>query len=176
VRVLDLRHPSRLRELVEKGARTPTRSSRASAPSAAPTWTATLALLERLAPRLLPLAEDVGLHVHRAVKGGAAVLLEGAQGSMLDVDHGTYPFVTSSSTTSGGAAVGVGIAPDGDRRRARRGEGVHDARRQRPAADRDGRRARRGGAPPRQRVRRDHGARAAVRLVRRRWWCATRRA
>jgi adenylosuccinate synthase len=39
------------------------------------------------------------------------VLLEGAQGSLLDVDHGTYPFVTSSSTTSGGAAIGTGIAP-----------------------------------------------------------------
>ena len=39
------------------------------------------------------------------------MLLEGAQGSLLDVDHGTYPFVTSSSTTSGGAATGVGIAP-----------------------------------------------------------------
>ncbi|HYD51742.1 MAG TPA: adenylosuccinate synthetase, partial [Gemmatimonadaceae bacterium] len=69
------------------------------------------ALLERLATRLLPLAEDVGLTIHRARKSGAAVLLEGAQGSLLDVDHGTYPFVTSSSTTSGGAATGVGIAP-----------------------------------------------------------------
>jgi adenylosuccinate synthase len=49
--------------------------------------------------------------VHRAIQSGAAVLLEGAQGSLLDVDHGTYPFVTSSSTTSGGAATGVGIAP-----------------------------------------------------------------
>ena len=45
------------------------------------------------------------------MKSGAAILLEGAQGSLLDVDHGTYPFVTSSSTTSGGAAIGVGIAP-----------------------------------------------------------------
>ena len=75
------------------------------------------------------------------MKRGAAVLLEGAQGSLLDIDHGTYPFVTSSSTTSGGAAIGVGIAPDGDRRGARRGEGVHDARRQRAAADGDGRAA-----------------------------------
>jgi adenylosuccinate synthase len=59
----------------------------------------------------LPLAEDVGLRIHRAIAGGAAVLLEGAQGSLLDIDHGTYPYVTSSSTTSGGAATGVGIAP-----------------------------------------------------------------
>jgi adenylosuccinate synthase len=49
--------------------------------------------------------------VHRAIRGGAAVLLEGAQGSLLDVDHGTYPYVTSSNTTSGAAAVGAGIGP-----------------------------------------------------------------
>ena len=60
---------------------------------------------------MLPLAEDVGLMIHRAVKSGAAVLLEGAQGSLLDIDHGTYPYVTSSSTTAGGAAIGAGIAP-----------------------------------------------------------------
>jgi adenylosuccinate synthase len=111
VRVLDLRHPARLRELVEKGAaHADAQLARFGAAGRADVG-GTLALLERLAPRLLPLAEDVGLHVHRAVKGGAAVLLEGAQGSMLDIDHGTYPYVTSSSTGSGGAAVGVGIAP-----------------------------------------------------------------
>jgi adenylosuccinate synthase len=69
------------------------------------------ALLERLAPRLLPLATDAGLLVHRAVREGRRVLLEGAQGSLLDVDHGTYPYVTSSNTTAGGAAVGAGIGP-----------------------------------------------------------------
>jgi adenylosuccinate synthase len=111
VRVLDLRHPARLRELVEKGAAHADAQLARFGSEHRADVDATLALLERLAPRLLPLAEDVGLFVHRAVKGGAAVLLEGAQGSMLDVDHGTYPFVTSSSTTAGGAAVGVGIAP-----------------------------------------------------------------
>jgi adenylosuccinate synthase len=100
VRVLDLRHPARLRELVEKGAAHADAQLASFGAGRRADVGATLALLERLAPRLLPLAEDVGLHVHRAVKGGAAVLLEGAQGSMLDVDHGTYPFVTSSSTTS----------------------------------------------------------------------------
>jgi adenylosuccinate synthase len=110
VRVLDLRHPQRLRQLVERavehanGQLARFCDKRASAE-------ATLVLLERLAPRLLPLSEDVGLAVHRALKTGAAVLLEGAQGSLLDIDHGTYPFVTSSTTTSGGAAVGAGIAP-----------------------------------------------------------------
>ncbi len=70
-----------------------------------------VALLERLAPRLLPIAADTGLMVHRALRDGRKVLLEGAQGSLLDVDHGTYPYVTSSNTTAGGAAVGAGIGP-----------------------------------------------------------------
>ncbi|HTS89156.1 MAG TPA: adenylosuccinate synthase [Gemmatimonadales bacterium] len=68
-------------------------------------------LLDRLAPRLLPMAADTGLLVDRALKAGHRVLLEGAQGALLDVDHGTYPFVTSSNTTAGGAAVGSGIGP-----------------------------------------------------------------
>jgi adenylosuccinate synthase len=68
-------------------------------------------ILERLAPRVLPLAADTGLLVHRALGDGKRVLLEGAQGALLDVDHGTYPYVTSSNTTAGGAAVGAGIGP-----------------------------------------------------------------
>lgn len=71
----------------------------------------TLRSLEGVAPRLLALAADVGLAVHGAQRDKSAVLLEGAQGSLLDVDHGTYPFVTSSSTTAGGASTGVGIGP-----------------------------------------------------------------
>jgi len=69
------------------------------------------ALLQRIAPRLLPLTTDTGLVVDRAIKAGQRVLMEGAQGALLDVDHGTYPFVTSSNTTAGGAAVGAGIGP-----------------------------------------------------------------
>jgi adenylosuccinate synthase len=72
---------------------------------------ALVAMLERLAPRLLPLTADTGLMIYRAIREGRRVLLEGAQGSLLDVDHGTYPYVTSSNTTSGGAAVGAGIGP-----------------------------------------------------------------
>jgi adenylosuccinate synthase len=70
-----------------------------------------LKLVERLAPRLLPLAADTGLMVYRAIQERRRVLLEGAQGALLDVDHGTYPYVTSSNTTAGGAAVGAGIGP-----------------------------------------------------------------
>ncbi len=111
VRVLDLRHPDRLRALVEKGVEHANAQLAAGGGARRVDVDETMSLLERLAPRLLPLAEDVGLAVHRAIRTGAAVLLEGAQGSLLDVDHGTYPFVTSSSTTSGGAAIGAGIAP-----------------------------------------------------------------
>ena len=68
-------------------------------------------LLARLAPRLLPLAVDAGRVVYDALQRGESVLLEGAQGALLDVDHGTYPYVTSSNTTAGGAAVGSGIGP-----------------------------------------------------------------
>ena len=70
-----------------------------------------LELLERVAPRLVPMLADTGLITWRALEDGRRVLLEGAQGAQLDVDHGTYPFVTSSNTTAGGAAVGAGIGP-----------------------------------------------------------------
>jgi adenylosuccinate synthase len=70
-----------------------------------------VALVEGLAPRLLPITADTGRLVHRALQDGKRVLLEGAQGALLDVDHGTYPFVTSSNTTAGGASVGAGIGP-----------------------------------------------------------------
>jgi adenylosuccinate synthase len=70
-----------------------------------------LDLATRVGARLRPMATDTGLLTWRAIREGRNVLLEGAQGAMLDVDHGTYPFVTSSSTTAGGAAVGAGIGP-----------------------------------------------------------------
>ena len=111
VRVLDLRHPDRLRTIVEAGAEHARARLARSGSDQVVDVEQVLATLERLGRRLLPLAEDVGLVVHRAQQSGAAVLLEGAQGSLLDVDHGTYPFVTSSNTTAGGAAIGVGIGP-----------------------------------------------------------------
>src|SRR5881394_2260624 len=111
VRVLDLRNAKRLRDLVDKGCEHANAQLTVFKSDKRANADDTIALLERLAERLLPLAEDVGLMLHRARQGQAAILLEGAQGSLLDVDHGTYPFVTSSSTTSGGAAIGVGIAP-----------------------------------------------------------------
>jgi adenylosuccinate synthase len=111
VRVLDLRHPARLRELVERGAEHANAQLAGFGSARRVEADEIIDLIGRLAGRLLPLADDVGLMVHRAMRSGAAILLEGAQGSLLDVDHGTYPFVTSSNTTSGGAAVGAGLAP-----------------------------------------------------------------
>ena len=67
--------------------------------------------LGRCAPRLGPhIADTVGL-VHDALANGRRVLLEGAQATFLDLDHGTYPFVTSSNPTAGGACVGAGLGP-----------------------------------------------------------------
>ena len=63
------------------------------------------------AERLKPYIADTRLELDRALTRGANVLLEGAQATMLDVDHGTYPFVTSSNPTTGGACVGSGIPP-----------------------------------------------------------------
>ena len=111
VRVLDLRNPTRLRTLVEAGvANANGRLALMNCDTRADVDD-TLAALSQITARLLALADDVGLQIHRALKTGAAVLLEGAQGRMLDIDHGTYPFVTSSNTTSGGAAIGAGMAP-----------------------------------------------------------------
>jgi adenylosuccinate synthase len=68
--------------------------------------------LERHAQRLRPYVADTSLLVDRALRAGRAVLLEGAQGTLLDLDHGTYPFVTSSNPVAAAAAVGVGIGPN----------------------------------------------------------------
>lgn len=64
------------------------------------------------ADRLRPMVVDTGLVLHQALERGETVLFEGGQATMLDVDHGTYPFVTSSNATAGGAATGSGIGPN----------------------------------------------------------------
>jgi adenylosuccinate synthase len=63
------------------------------------------------AERLRPMVADTSLVVNKALDDGKVVLLEGGQGTLLDVDHGTYPFVTSSNPTTGGACTGSGIGP-----------------------------------------------------------------
>jgi len=61
--------------------------------------------------RLAPLVEDIPGVLHRKRAEGGSVMFEGAQGALLDIDHGTYPYVTSSNTTAGGACSGTGIGP-----------------------------------------------------------------
>jgi adenylosuccinate synthase len=65
----------------------------------------------RYAGWLAPYITDTALLLHRLIEAGRSVLFEGAQATMLDIDHGTYPYVTSSSTTAGGAATGTGVPP-----------------------------------------------------------------
>ncbi|HXU49120.1 MAG TPA: adenylosuccinate synthase [Candidatus Binatia bacterium] len=66
----------------------------------------------RAAERVAPFVADTALLLNEAIRAGEPVMFEGAQGTMLDIDHGTYPFVTSSSATSGGAVTGTGVAPN----------------------------------------------------------------
>lgn len=73
---------------------------------------ALLSQLTALAPKLLPFAEPVWLRLAELKRAGRRILFEGAQGTMLDVDHGTYPFVTSSNTIAAAAALGSGMGPD----------------------------------------------------------------
>jgi adenylosuccinate synthase len=67
--------------------------------------------LDELAPRVAPMIGDTVALVHAALDAGEQVMLEGAQATFLDLDHGTYPYVTSSNPTAGGACVGTGIGP-----------------------------------------------------------------
>jgi adenylosuccinate synthase len=64
-----------------------------------------------VAEKIAPFVCDSAALLNRALRDGQSIVFEGAQGTMLDIDHGTYPFVTSSSSTSGGAVIGSGVAP-----------------------------------------------------------------
>jgi adenylosuccinate synthase len=66
---------------------------------------------EPLAARLAPLVKDAVEIIHHANQAGQSILFEGAQGTFLDIDHGTYPYVTSSNTLSGAACAGTGVGP-----------------------------------------------------------------
>jgi adenylosuccinate synthase len=65
----------------------------------------------RAAERIRPLVADTGRLLHKLLAEGGSIMFEGAQGTMLDIDHGTYPYVTSSSATAGGASIGTGVGP-----------------------------------------------------------------
>ena len=64
-----------------------------------------------ISDKVAPFVTDTAFLLNNAIRAGKSVMFEGAQGTMLDIDHGTYPFVTSSSATSGGAVIGTGVPP-----------------------------------------------------------------
>ncbi|MBL8288169.1 MAG: adenylosuccinate synthase [Rubrivivax sp.] len=111
LRVMDLKAPVRfeakLRELVALHNAELTAVLGAQALDASPMVDATL----RAAEQLRPLMADVGYRLYNAHRAGANLLFEGAQGTLLDIDHGTYPFVTSSNCVAGNAAAGSGLGP-----------------------------------------------------------------
>jgi adenylosuccinate synthase len=111
IRVGDLRDGNRLQELVRSNVERANRLCEMLDFSERADLADHVRILERVRPRLLPLIADTGFLIHEAIKARRNVLLEGAQGTLLDVDHGTYPFVTSSNTTAGGAGTGSGIGP-----------------------------------------------------------------
>jgi adenylosuccinate synthase len=74
-------------------------------------YEAILAETLQLAELIKPMLTDVGEELHTLQTQGGNILFEGAQGALLDIDHGTYPYVTSSNTTAGGAATGTGVGP-----------------------------------------------------------------
>ncbi|HUS69048.1 MAG TPA: adenylosuccinate synthase [Kofleriaceae bacterium] len=113
VRVADLGRPARLRELVDQNLEEVVPLLRAAGRPAPAAAEVEAIVSEALAAgeALAPLVGDAGRYVDGAVRAGKKVLFEGAQGTLLDIDHGTYPFVTSSSTIAGGACTGVGVGP-----------------------------------------------------------------
>jgi len=111
LRVQDLKHPQRfaqrLRELVELHNHALGGYLRSQRLDPAPILEQTLGLAEQIRP----LMADVGYLVDQAHRAGHNVLFEGAQGTLLDIDHGTYPYVTSSNCVAGNAAAGSGVGP-----------------------------------------------------------------
>ena len=110
IRLGCLRDLAATEKLVEQAIRawTPTILDLGGTP---PTAASVLEWLRPLAPRIVAMLADAWAIADEAIRARRGVLLEGAQGTLLDVDHGTYPFVTSSSAVAGGAATGAGIGP-----------------------------------------------------------------
>ncbi|HYP53304.1 MAG TPA: adenylosuccinate synthase [Pyrinomonadaceae bacterium] len=110
IRAADATNAELLRSRIERNLEDHNRVIQAyggDALDAAQVFDETYPLVERLAPFIA----DTTHYLNRAARDGKSILIEGAQATLLDVDHGTYPFVTSSSTTAGGACVGTGLAP-----------------------------------------------------------------
>ncbi|HVJ90432.1 MAG TPA: adenylosuccinate synthase [Labilithrix sp.] len=104
------REPGHLRELVSR-ALEGWAPVIASMGQKGPSVDEVLEAIEPARARIVPMLASTQPLVERAIKAGKRVILEGAQGTLLDIDHGTYPFVTSSTPTAGGACVGAGVGP-----------------------------------------------------------------
>ena len=111
IRVADIRNPERFEQLVADGVERARAKLAAMGLEDDGSLDAAIEKTLELRDRLDPIATDPGWEIVGALDAGKSVLLEGAQGTALDLDHGTYPFVTSSNTTAAGAATGVGIGP-----------------------------------------------------------------
>src|SRR5438445_2833782 len=74
-------------------------------------WRPVLEQLLKYGERMRPWVRDVSLFLDRAMRAGKPILFEGAQGTLLDIDHGTYPYVTSSNASIGGVCTGLGVGP-----------------------------------------------------------------
>jgi adenylosuccinate synthase len=111
VRAQDLKHPERfatkLRELVEMHNFTLSGYLKSKTLEYQPIFDGAM----RAAEQIRPLLADVGYRLHQAHHAGDNLLFEGAQGTLLDIDHGTYPYVTSSNCVAGNAAAGAGVGP-----------------------------------------------------------------
>ncbi len=111
VRVVDAADPERFEALLTEGMERARRRLEAMGHTGTCELAGDVGRCLELRERLLALATDTGREVADHLSRGSRVLLEGAQGTALDIDHGTYPFVTSSNTTAAGAATGIGIGP-----------------------------------------------------------------
>jgi adenylosuccinate synthase len=107
VRVGDLANPESLAEAVRHNVAARNRIIGDSTMD----WRQVLEELARAWERMAPWVADVSLFLDRARKAGRSIMFEGAQGTLLDIDHGTYPYVTSSNATIGGVCTGLGVGP-----------------------------------------------------------------
>ena len=139
LRVQDLKHPERFAKKLRGTARTAQRRAhRLPARGAAGLRADLRTGDERVAEQLKPMLADVGYLIHTAQREGANILFEGAQGTLLDIDHGTYPYVTSSNCVAGNAAAGSGVGPEHAALHPGHHQGLHDARRLGAVPDRAG--------------------------------------
>jgi adenylosuccinate synthase len=111
LRTCDLLDPDRLEEKLRHLLELKVALARALYGKADLDWSPVIEQYQGYAERIRPFVTDIPVLLAEARRNGKSTLCEGAQGTMLDVDHGTYPFVTSSSTTAGGACIGLGIPP-----------------------------------------------------------------